>query len=118
LAGEVYFEPTGRAISRTVPGIPLEPAMTPPPREAAYRALFAEALNDGFVDDLRAATNGGWALGDARFKQKIAKRLRPRVTPLPRGRPPKAKAYQRQEGRVGGGLSFGRQQLVSIHAPA
>jgi hypothetical protein len=28
-----------------------------------------------FADALRAATNGGWALGDARFKRQIAKAL-------------------------------------------
>jgi hypothetical protein len=28
---------------------------------------------------LRAATNGGWALGNARFKQRIAKALKRRV---------------------------------------
>jgi hypothetical protein len=45
---------------------------------------------------LRAATNGGWALGDKRFKQRIAKALGPRVAPLARGRPPKADAERRQ----------------------
>jgi hypothetical protein len=30
---------------------------------------------------------GGWALGDARFKQQIAKALGRRVVPLPKGRP-------------------------------
>ncbi len=33
-------------------------------RQEAYRALFRPALEPGFVDALRAATNGGWALGD------------------------------------------------------
>jgi len=55
-----------------------------------YRALFRAALDQDFVQDLRAATNGGWALGDARFKQQIARVLGRRVTPLPKGRPPKS----------------------------
>jgi hypothetical protein len=38
-------------------------------RQKGYRTLFRTALEDGFLDDLRAATNGGWALGDARFKR-------------------------------------------------
>jgi putative transposase len=58
-------------------------------RQKAYRALFRAALEPGFVDALRAATNGGWALGDARFKREIADALGRRVEPLPRGRPRK-----------------------------
>jgi len=44
----------------------------------------------------RAATNGGWALGDARFKRQIVKALGRRVAPLSKGRPPKAGADRRQ----------------------
>jgi putative transposase len=65
-------------------------------REKAYRALFRTALDPDFIADLRAATNGGWALGDGRFKRQIARALGRRVEPLPRGRPPKAKAERRQ----------------------
>jgi putative transposase len=69
---------------------------TPPERQQAYRALFRAALDEGFIDGLRAATNGGWALGDARFRRQIAKAMGRRVAPLPRGRPPKAKVDRRQ----------------------
>jgi putative transposase len=65
-------------------------------RQKAYRALVRAALDAGFVEAVRAATNGGWPLGDTRFKQHIAKALRRRVTPLPRGRPPKLKDKHRQ----------------------
>src|SRR4029077_19402557 len=41
-------------------------------RRKAYRALFRSGLGDEFVAALRAATNGGWALGDARFARQIA----------------------------------------------
>jgi putative transposase len=58
-------------------------------RREAYRALFRTALDPDFVEGLRAATNGGWALGGARFKQQIAQALDRRVAPLPRGRPRK-----------------------------
>jgi putative transposase len=40
-------------------------------RRKAYRALFRFGLDDEFVAALRAATNGGWALGDARFARQI-----------------------------------------------
>jgi hypothetical protein len=50
----------------------------------------------GLIFRLRAATNGGWALGNARFKQRIAKALRRRVAPLPKGRPRKATQDRRQ----------------------
>jgi REP-associated tyrosine transposase len=65
-------------------------------RQEEYRGLFREALDDDFVDALRAATNGGWALGDARFKRQIAKALGRRVAPLPKGRPRKTAADRRQ----------------------
>ena len=54
------------------------------------------ALGGEFVAALRAATNGGWALGDARFKLRIARALSRRVAPLPKGRPSKSKADKRQ----------------------
>jgi putative transposase len=73
-------------------------ARTPIGRQNEYRALFRAALDVDFVDGLRAATNGGWALGDTRFKQQIAKALGRRVAPLPKGRPKKAKAERRQLG--------------------
>jgi putative transposase len=62
----------------------------PNDRQKAYRELFRSKLDEEFIDALRTATNGGWALGDARFKQQIARVLGRRVTPLPKGRPPKA----------------------------
>lgn len=70
--------------------------IAPAERQKEYRALFRTALDAGFVNHLRAATNGGWALGDARFKRQIAKALGRRVAPMPKGRPPKPKAERRQ----------------------
>lgn len=69
-------------------------------RRAAYRDLFRDALDPDFVDDLCAATNGGWALGPERFKRAIADALGRRVTPLPRGRKPKAWPDARQGGSL------------------
>jgi hypothetical protein len=51
---------------------------------------------DGFVEALRRATNGGWALSDARFKQAIAEALGRRVAPLPLGRKAKPRDDDRQ----------------------
>jgi putative transposase len=65
-------------------------------RQKEYRTLFRAALDPDFVEALRAATNGGWALGKEAFTRKIAKALRRRVTPLPKGRPPKVKDDRRR----------------------
>lgn len=65
-------------------------------RQEAYRALFRIPLETGFIDDLRAATNGGWALGTEAFQRRIAKAAGRRAAPLPRGRPRKSKPNRRQ----------------------
>jgi putative transposase len=65
-------------------------------RQASYRALFRERLAEEFIEDLRTATNGGWALGDDAFKRRIAKVAKRRAEPLPKGRPPAAPIDKRQ----------------------
>lgn len=65
-------------------------------RQAAYRALFRERLAEDFVDSLRGATNGGWALGDDAFKRRVAKAARRRAEPLPKGRPRRDAKDKRQ----------------------
>lgn len=60
---------------------------SPDERQRAYRGLFRGKLDEEFVDALRTATNGGWALGGERFKRQIAKAIGRRVSPLPKGRP-------------------------------
>jgi hypothetical protein len=49
---------------------------------------FRDQLDEAFVEDLRTATNGGWALGGDAFKRRIAKGAKRRAEPLPKGRPP------------------------------
>jgi putative transposase len=61
-------------------------------RRTNYRELFDDALSDEFVEALRVATNGGWALGDQRFQEQIAEAAKRRVAPLSRGRRSRAKA--------------------------
>lgn len=65
-------------------------------RQESYRALFRERLPDDFVDALRNATNGGWALGDEAFKRRIAKQAKRRAEPLPKGRPARKPPDKRQ----------------------
>jgi putative transposase len=65
-------------------------------RQRAYRELFRAKLADDVLDAIRTATNGGWALGDERFKRQIAKALGRRVSPLPKGRPPNEEKDKRQ----------------------
>jgi putative transposase len=65
-------------------------------RQASYRELFREKLGEEFIADLRAATNGGWALGDDAFKRRIAKGAKRRAEKLPRGRPPARPRDKRQ----------------------
>jgi len=65
-------------------------------RQAAYRDLIKEKLDPGFVEALRAATNGGWALGSERFRKQIAKAAGRRAAPLPKGPRPAAATDERQ----------------------
>ena len=65
-------------------------------RQKSYRELFRAKLGMEFVETLRAATNGGWALGDERFKRRIAKMAGRRAAKLPLGRPPANRPGKRQ----------------------
>ena len=58
-------------------------------RQAAYRALFRFELDPGLVDQIRAAANGNYALGNQRFTDEMAVALGRRVTPGKSGRPHK-----------------------------
>ena len=56
-------------------------------RLATYRALFRTELDPKEVDEIRSAVNGGFALGNERFKAEIAAMLGRRVEPGKSGRP-------------------------------
>jgi putative transposase len=62
-------------------------AGTPEARRHAYQALFREAPDDAVLNEIRAATNGGFVLGTTRFQDQIARALGRRVTPGKPGRP-------------------------------
>jgi putative transposase len=66
---------------------------SPPARQSAYAALFQQALDPVLLDELRAATNGGWAFGRERFKREIAAAMGRRVAPLPAGRKPRPASW-------------------------
>ncbi|MFZ4536714.1 transposase [Propionivibrio sp.] len=80
----------GEADSLVVPHA-LYQALGPDPssRLAAYRELFRYELEPGLVDAIRQATNGNFALGDARFGEQIALALGKRALPGKSGRPRK-----------------------------
>lgn len=56
-------------------------------RQAAYRELFRYQLDIGVVDEIRKATNGNYALGNALFVAQIEDALGRRVTAGKAGRP-------------------------------
>ena len=56
-------------------------------RAERYRELFRHALEPGEVDQIRAATNGNYALGNDRFAAQLASALGRRVTRGKAGRP-------------------------------
>lgn len=67
-------------------------------RQAAYRGLFGAPLAAPVIDQLRQATNGGWAFGDDRFKARVAEAAGRRAAPRPKGRPPKRAPAKRRPG--------------------
>ena len=58
-------------------------------RQFCYRALFREALEPSGLAALRSATNGGYCVGQASFKEAIAGMLKRRVERGQPGRPQK-----------------------------
>jgi putative transposase len=61
-------------------------------RGTAYRELFRSELDPAQLDEIRSAANGGFALGNNRFKAQIAEMLKRRVERGVPGRPRKEKA--------------------------
>lgn len=56
-------------------------------RQKEYRALFRARLDEEFVEALRKATNGDWALGSERFARTIANAANRRAAPLAKAAP-------------------------------
>ncbi|WP_339723373.1 transposase [uncultured Paraglaciecola sp.] len=55
-------------------------------RQAAYRALFPQHLEDKLLEDIRLAINKGMAIGNQRFKAQIEELTGRRMTPKKVGR--------------------------------
>jgi putative transposase len=79
----------GRHSDRLVTPHPLywEMGNTPFAREAAYADLVRHGNTPAEVDVVRAATSGGWALGDAEHMDKLRKDTPRRLSPGKAGRP-------------------------------
>jgi putative transposase len=60
-------------------------------RQLVYRALVGDVISDVTLDEIRSATNDGWALGGKRFRDEIAALLARRTQPAIRGRRPRKK---------------------------
>lgn len=54
-------------------------------RQASYRALFYERLDDSLLHEIREATNKRWALGGDLFREQVAALAARRARPLPAG---------------------------------
>lgn len=63
-------------------------AADPRVRQRAYRELFDAEPEHGVEDEIRAATNGGFALGPATFQRRMARALGRPVTPQRSGPKP------------------------------
>lgn len=62
---------------------------TPFDRESAYARLLAEPLPDAEVARMRRCLVGGWVCGGEVFLRSLADAAGARVSPRPRGRPPR-----------------------------
>ena len=93
----------GRAEARLTPHPSyLALARSPANQREAYREFFRAGLADEMLEEIRLATNGGFALGNRRFQEEVAAMLGRRVTRGTPGRPPAARdAQDRQLGLVG-----------------
>jgi putative transposase len=62
----------------------------------AYRELFDQPLPESTVEAIRAATNGGWALGKVLFEARVTRHAGRNMAPRGPGRPWPKKAEQRK----------------------
>jgi len=69
----------------------------PHQRQAAYQALFQAHIDPEILDDIRQATQKGWALGKDRFNDQIERLLNRRTRPLPRGGDRRSAVYREGE---------------------
>ena len=66
-------------------------------RRNRYKELIAEVLDSRLIDAIRAATNGNFALGDARFRQQVSIAL---GRPASRGSPGRPRVYEKPRNQL------------------
>lgn len=67
-------------------------------RQAAYRKLFADQLDPAAVAEIRAMTNGGYALGSEAFRRDVASALGRPVSPRKSGPKPRPSSESERPG--------------------
>ena len=60
-------------------------------RRQAYRRLFRATMTEGDLKAIRESLHQGWALGEDRFREAIARLSERRATPLRKGRQEKTR---------------------------
>lgn len=66
-------------------------------RRAAYRALFKRHISAKTLDNIRMATNKGWALGNDRFRQRIESLSKRQAAPKARGGDRRSEDFLRKQ---------------------
>jgi putative transposase len=93
----------------------------PHQRQAAYRALFEAHIDDKTLDEIRQATEKGWALGDDRFKDEVKRLLQRRTRMRPRGGDHRSVAFREGDGEALDGSiesdPFGFSRLKTVCWP-
>jgi putative transposase len=65
-------------------------------RQASYRVLFDQGIDDLTLEKIRDATNKAWVLGENKFKQQIEQQAGRRASILGKGGDRKSKVYKNQ----------------------
>jgi len=66
-----------------------------PARQASYRALFDQYIDDRTLSDIRKATNNAWVLGNDRFRQSIEELTQRQAGPKLKGGDKRSKEYRK-----------------------
>lgn len=88
-----YRHHVGLTVDSLITDHPLYWALgnTPFERQRAYKELCEQPLDERQADQLQQATLKGWVLGGETYREWAARTANRRVSPLPRGRPRKAR---------------------------
>lgn len=67
-------------------------------RVKEYRRLFPDVQAHETLDEIRACTNKGWAIGNDKFRAEIASMLKRKVNDIPHGGDRKSHTYKENQG--------------------